>query len=129
VTAEYNEYTKNDYLLCWRCHYDVAILEQTGTFENEHARHVLEEDAPCVLCHDVHAPVDPGEKGLVSFEFGIKNGYDIQYIDGRDASTSFWLNGGQTVGFCYLNCHGEEHHPENYHRTDRECEMCHAPPP
>ena len=122
VIADYNiwNYGDGDYAVCWACHVEANIIaDAAGTpannrFGNLHGLHVNEEATPCILCHETHAPYDSGEAGLISFEFAIQNGYDISYIGGYNASTSFWIDGAQ--GYCYIRCHGTDHTPESYNR-------------
>ncbi len=116
VISDYNGYASGDYQLCWSCHIENKIMNQRNAFNNLHDKHVKGEDAPCILCHNAHAPYDNGETGLINFEYGIQNGYDIQYINGRDASTSFWISGN--MGYCYLRCHGKNHTPKKYSRSN-----------
>ncbi len=126
VTADYNPYTypDADYALCWNCHDEWQTIfgqsrfgkYKNGVFdENFHDKHVRGEQAPCFVCHDVHAPHDAGEPGLINFDFAVQLGYDIQYIGGRDGSTAFWINGNQ--GYCYIRCHGKDHTPKQYQRA------------
>jgi len=115
-TADYTTYNEGDgkYQACWDCHNENQTVAQNNKFEDLHRKHVRGEDAPCIMCHDTHGANDPGEPGLINFEFAIQNGYDIQYINGRDASTSFWTSGNK--GFCYIRCHGKNHTPKDYKR-------------
>ncbi len=129
VVQDYNPYTypDADYAICWTCHDENQTIygqspfgkydKRTGLFkENLHKKHVERENAPCIICHDVHAPHDAGESGLISFEYAVQNGYDIQYIGGYDASSAFWISADNTTGYCYIRCHGKDHTPKNYQR-------------
>ena len=131
VVASQNQYTfgDGDYAACWACHSEVAIMQSNNAFGSRHDKHVRDERTPCILCHDAHAPRDAGEAGLVDFTFGIDQGFGLQMIDGRDASSAFTINGAQTQGTCYLRCHGERHDPENYTRQPLDCTQCHDPHP
>ena len=126
VIADYNVWTQGDgdYAICWTCHDEQQTIfgqskfgkYKNGVFDkNYHDKHVRREDTPCIMCHDAHAPHDSGEAGLISFQFAIQNGYDIQYIGGYDASTAFWINGNQ--GYCYIRCHNKDHTPKSYQRA------------
>ncbi len=122
VTADYNRWTygDGDYAICWTCHSEAAIIRDANgnkafnRFEDLHDKHVRGEDAPCILCHDAHAPHDGGEAGLIDFTFALNNGYDIQMIGGRNPSNAFYINGNR--GYCYLRCHGKDHTPKSYNR-------------
>ncbi len=134
IIADYNRYRPNngetDYDLCWTCHDDDLVTKDRpmgdNTFEDLHDKHVQEKRSPCILCHDAHAPFDSGEAGLISFEFSIRNGYDIQHIDGYNDSTAFWLNNNR--GYCYLQCHNKPHDPYDYVHFNADttnCTACH----
>jgi hypothetical protein len=115
VMSDGNQWTQGDgdYQLCWNCHDEDYIMNQDNAFENLHDKHVKGARAPCAMCHDAHAPHDAGES-LINFDFAVQNGYDIEYIDGRDVSTSFWRDA--TDGFCYITCHSKRHDPKDYGR-------------
>ncbi len=130
VVTDYNNYSAGDYQMCWRCHDEDTIVWQNNAFRRLHREHVSGEDTPCVACHDAHAPFDSGELGLISFVFAFRNGFDIQYIDGYDASTAFWLNSSQSRGYCYIGCHNTNHTPKSYRRSmdlasTTDCTTCH----
>ncbi|MFQ5413217.1 MAG: cytochrome c3 family protein, partial [Phycisphaerae bacterium] len=130
VISDYNGYTESDYAVCWICHDATQTVFGMNAFRNRHQKHVVGESAPCVICHDVHQGFDPGEPGLINFENSVQNGYDIQFIDGHDASTAFWVDMGVNKGFCYLRCHGQNHTPKNYDRLNNplvDCSACHVP--
>ncbi len=135
ATNDYNPYNTADYQLCWRCHVENEIIGQRNAFDRRHELHVQGEDSSCITCHDAHAPFDSGEQGLINFEFAVQHSFDFQYLDGRDASTSFWFNSGQSRGSCYLGCHTENHTPERYmvrnNSNTEDCTACHpgGPPP
>jgi predicted CXXCH cytochrome family protein len=116
VTTDFNAYAPGNYQLCWRCHVEDEIIEQENAFRSLHKKHVNSEDSPCVACHDVHAPYDNSEPGLISFVFAVKNEFDFQLIDGYDHSTAFWFDSEQYRGSCYLACHNENHQPLNYQK-------------
>ncbi len=50
----------------------------------------------------------------MDFSYALANGFDMQLIGGRTASTAFWINGN--TGYCYIACHNKDHTPENYQR-------------
>ncbi|MFQ5591567.1 MAG: cytochrome c3 family protein, partial [Phycisphaerae bacterium] len=132
VTTDYNQHTlgDGDYAVCWICHDESATIEQTNAFKNLHKRHVDGARGPCIICHDVHGGFDSGEPGLINFENSVQNGYDILFIDGRDASSAFYLNAAQDAGNCYLKCHNKNHNPKTYPRTPNplvDCSACHVP--
>jgi hypothetical protein len=116
VVTDPNNYQQGngDYQLCWTCHDENAIVRGNNAFEDLHDTHVRGEDAPCIICHEVHSPYDAGEPGLINFDNAIQMGLDIGYIDGRDGSSSFWWDSNMNRGYCYISCHGKDHKPKNY---------------
>ncbi len=114
--ADNTSYSTSKYALCWTCHSERRVLYERNKFEDLHKKHVIGEKAPCVTCHGVHAPTDPGE-GLIDFSYALNNGFDLQLIGGRTRSTAFWISSDGRKGYCYLTCHGEKHDPEDYDRV------------
>ncbi|MHC4517290.1 MAG: cytochrome c3 family protein, partial [Planctomycetota bacterium] len=55
VTTDYNGWSKRngDYAQCWICHYESDIVTGDNAFGRQHDRHVRQEYAPCIICHDV----------------------------------------------------------------------------
>jgi predicted CXXCH cytochrome family protein len=131
VMTDRNPYGIGDgsYALCWGCHVESTIVQTSNAFGGRHRLHVISEGAPCILCHDVHRGFDAGEKGLIDFDASVRRGYNIAFIGGKDGSTSFSVNAGQTQGNCYIQCHGEDHTPKSYTRTvlakTTGCTPCH----
>ncbi len=130
VDTDYNSYSfgDGDYAACWRCHDETSTVFGNNAFSTKHSRHVSSERAACVTCHDVHSAYDPGEPGLINFEFGIFNGFNIAYRAGHEGSDAFYLNGSMTMGYCYINCHGKSHSPKSYTRNKNpmvDCSECH----
>ncbi len=131
VTTDYHGASTGDgsYAACWNCHDETATIVGGNAFKKLHDKHVIGENAPCYVCHQVHGGTDPGESGLINFEISIQQGYDIQYIDGRDASTAFTIDAGTNKGSCYIQCHGKDHKPKDYDRIDVStvsCNACHG---
>ncbi|MBI5863992.1 MAG: hypothetical protein HZB38_05710 [Planctomycetes bacterium] len=131
VTADNNPYSPGDgdYAACWSCHSENTIIQLNNAFANRHKKHVQEERAPCIICHDVHRGFDVAEPGLIDLDYPIRRGgYDISFINGRNGSTAFYLNAGQTQGSCYIRCHSESHTPQTYTRYNvatTTCSACH----
>ncbi|MEW6251529.1 MAG: cytochrome c3 family protein [Planctomycetota bacterium] len=134
-TADYTMYAPggSEYAACWQCHSESALMTQTNAFSDNHEVHVNWAKAPCILCHDVHRGFDVGEPGLIDFDYPVRRGgYDIQFIDGRNGSTAFWMNGTVTQGNCYIRCHSMEHASFGYVRRPAgtaSCTPCHTAPP
>lgn len=117
VVADQNNYAATDYDACWMCHDDNAIIFGTNQFKTLHKKHVKDKKSPCIICHDVHRGFDPGESGLIDFDYPIRNGgYDLSFINGADGSSSFWIDAGTNRGNCTIKCHGKKHTPKSYNR-------------
>lgn len=113
-------YDPSEYAVCWQCHDEGLVVQQPNAFGGNHSRHVVEANTPCIACHDVHAPYDAGESGLVDFGWSAENGIAFHLSWGEqsyDLSSSF-VDTGQDEGSCYLLCHGEEHNPQAYSGID-----------
>ena len=131
VTDDYSGYgaTDDDYAACWLCHDKDRILSQTNAFKSRHQRHVKGNKSPCIISHDAHAGYEADEPGLINLAYPVQGGYDIQFIDGRDGDTSFWIDTPEDEGNCYISCHGEDHTPADYERrvvSTTDCSLCHA---
>lgn len=134
--THHTSYASTDYNLCWSCHVETRIITDQANFP-EHNLHVVQENSPCIHCHDVHNSYDPAEPGLINFVYGVTN-LDVS-LNGNtpsNFSTSFQIMGNS--GQCYLLCHtesgygSEDHNPEHYMRNnmpvntvDGTCNACH----
>lgn len=128
ATADYTAYAALSYQLCWACHDENGVIWQMNRFRNQHSRHVDTADTPCVVCHDVHAPYDAGETGLINFDFAVLSGYDIAYLAGYDGSSSFAVDLARNRGTCSIACHGRTHTGRTYMRSTAiptDCTACH----
>ena len=131
VVNDRNSYSAGDgdYAACWLCHIENQVINQQNGFEELHKKHVREEKAPCIICHDAHAPFDAGEAGLINLAYSVQLGYDIGFSGGSDGSTSFRIEIAQDRGSCTITCHGENHSPKSYDRMNvqtTDCIACHA---
>jgi hypothetical protein len=130
VMADYNPWNlgDGDYAVCWTCHDEAVIVNGTNAFKQHHDSHVNGAASPCFVCHDIHAPAEPNEPGLINLEPPIQQGYDISYIEGYDKNSAFGVMYG--FGYCYLTCHGKPHEPMGYSPLagpDTSCLPCHLP--
>lgn len=138
VIQDFNNYAVGDYQICWTCHDPDLVIgpdknnKAVNAFSDLHWTHVVGEQATCIECHDTHRPHDIGEKGLITFDYPVSNGWTFWYIGGRNGSTAFWLNATETQGSCYLSCHNKDHKPKSYTRyevnTVTACIACHSAP-
>ena len=128
ATADYTPYTAFNYQLCWACHDENGTIWQVNRFRNQHSRHVNNANTPCIVCHDVHAPYDTGEIGLINFNIAVLSGYDIAYLAGYDGSSSFTIDLTRNRGTCSIACHGRTHTNRFYMRGSAittDCTACH----
>jgi predicted CXXCH cytochrome family protein len=97
------------YALCYKCHTRSGIIQdRAGRFPHE--RHVVENRAPCAVCHDAHG--SRRNRGLINFMLVDRTGLQVVRADrlGRLEFLSTQPGRGQ----CYLNCHGVEHDGFDY---------------
>ncbi|MFV1957905.1 MAG: cytochrome c3 family protein [Planctomycetota bacterium] len=114
VVADPRVRKTGDYDACWDCHDKSTILAKENAFEDLHEEHVEEEDVACAACHDVHAPYDSGERGLISFAVAFAKKWSISFLDGATLSTAFKVDTAREEASCTIKCHGEKHHPRTY---------------
>lgn len=133
--SHHQTFTTSDYSLCWTCHNTSTVTADQSAFP-EHRRHVVNQNSPCIHCHDVHAPYDVGEPGLINFVYGVTK-MDVS-LNGRtpsNYSTAFRAISGAQWG-CYLLCHAQgnlnsdDHDPQPYSRGSADtignsCTTCH----
>ncbi len=128
--AHYEPYNSSDYDLCWTCHSESDIVWSTNAFRRLHRRHVRNEQASCIHCHDVHYATDAAEPGLINLVYGVTNLSIGLTVGGTTYtySSAFGLS-SSTSGYCYMDCHGEVHNPETYWRSpltsNYDCSSCH----
>ena len=130
IMSDYNHMDPGggDYALCWKCHDMAGILSGDNAFDRYHGMHVYGTDSSCFTCHDVHAPADANEPGLINFEHAVQQGYDLSYVEGYDANTAFVFT--DDLGYCYVACHSTPHEPEAYipqAGPAPSCLPCHMP--
>jgi predicted CXXCH cytochrome family protein len=121
----------DEFALCWNCHNsdvvfapaDGAVLVGNNNFGGEHATHT--DDGPCIYCHDVHAPEEPGEAGLTNYSYGAAGGIlDYEYRNGPTTyvttpTTVYDRIGNGMPGDpqCGMTCHGTQHGNRNFTPT------------
>ncbi len=113
------------YALCWSCHDEAKVMGAENAFGKLHDKHVKKKNVPCIACHDVHGGADEGKPGMIDLAYGIEKGSGAQYIDHRDASTSFGLESGGQEGYCYIQCH-QKHAPKKYSRAKKTNTVVHS---
>jgi hypothetical protein len=98
------------FALCYGCHNRASILgDQSFPL---HRKHVVEEHAPCAICHDAH--------GISATQASPPNGTHLINFD-RDvvlpvggAAMPVFQDKGRFKGSCTLRCHGEVHDGKEY---------------
>lgn len=115
VVREQTDYRRQNFQACWSCHNENALLDKHTGLGKIHEKHVLKEGFPCIACHDTHGPYDRGEPGLINFKYSVRKGF-IQFIDGRNLHTAFWIDKANNEGHCYLKCHRKPHKSKKYRR-------------
>lgn len=99
------------YALCYRCHDRQSILNDRS-FE-KHKKHIVEEKTPCFACHDPHG-ISYSQGNSVNHSNLINFDSTIVFPD-TDSGRLEFEDLGSFRGRCYLECHGKQHAPEEYH--------------
>lgn len=94
------------YALCYRCHDRTKLLDDQGFYSvSGHRRHVVDQRAPCSVCHDPHGVQNDGNGDhthLINFDAAI-----VSPLPGN--STPLFYDLGTRSGRCALLCHGISH--------------------
>ena len=103
-TADGTEEGYDVYALCYRCHCRTAILSDLSF--PYHKLHVVDQKAPCSVCHDPHGVVSDPTTGdhthLINFDTRI-----VGPAPGE--SYPYFQDSGVFAGSCTLVCHGVTH--------------------
>ena len=102
--------SSSSYALCYKCHNRSSLLGGSGRFP--HDKHVVDKNASCAVCHDVHGSRQ--NIRLINFTLRTKVGNTVvsPNSSGRLEFAPDLARPGR--GSCYLRCHGEEHNPHSY---------------
>ncbi len=112
------EYEQNDptpesfpvYAMCYKCHNRNFLINDTArTFP--HREHVVEEQAPCAVCHDAHGSRQSSH--LINFMLRDRTGKTVVTPSASQKRLEY-ISLGPGHGQCYLTCHGENHEPKSY---------------
>ena len=90
------------YALCYKCHNRNSLLSDESF--PEHRMHVVEERAPCTVCHDPHGVAPTAH--LINFDKTI--------VFPNDKGEVRYEDRGKFSGACSLRCHGENHDLRTY---------------
>ncbi len=114
-TTDYTTETYQAYELCYQCHDQNAIINNTANEfgEKVHKKHIVDADTPCNICHDPHGI--SGSQGTVLGNSHLIN-FDISAV--RESTGMMgrleFIDDGEFAGTCYLSCHGRNHNPKIY---------------
>ncbi|MCK5222582.1 MAG: hypothetical protein KAR14_13435, partial [Candidatus Aminicenantes bacterium] len=98
-------YQQSNYDLCWKCHRPEIVMSENFTTFKYHRKHVDEENTPCSVCHDPHGSRQ--NVGLINFDTSA-------VFPNLNGELKFEVIGNK--GYCYLQCHGEDHSPADYEK-------------
>ena len=109
-TAAYQPESESVYALCYRCHDRSKLLNDSGSFSSFlHGKHVVDQQAPCYICHDPHGVQSDGNGDhthLINFAKNM-----VSAVSGNPAP--LFIDGGSRAGSCVLVCHGRTHDDNN----------------
>jgi len=103
--SDYTNWSEAVYALCFKCHDPYLLMDRNISGFGPHNKHIRGENTPCSVCHDPHGSVNA--PGLINFDTNV-------VFPNSNGLLKFEVIGGR--GYCYLNCHGEDHNPEDYRR-------------
>lgn len=110
---ESGTYSGSDFTSCFTTGCHGGDRPSNNTF-GDHRTHVWDMEFTCIHCHDVHSSAElklsgTPEAGLIDLHWGFNWCTEVyDYTEGRNRQTSF------TPGYCFIQCHNENHNPENY---------------
>lgn len=110
-TGEYQQESQDAYALCYGCHSRDSILaDESFAF---HFKHVVEEEAPCSICHDAHG-IDVSKGGTPENNAHLIN-FNTDYVE-PDTVTNLleYRTTAPGAGECSLRCHQEDHSAREY---------------
>jgi len=108
-TTDGTQESAQNYALCYRCHNQTSILNDQSF--SEHRLHIVDQKAPCSVCHDAHGILDDNISGshthLINF--------DTRYVFALAPNTvPLYQDTGNFTGSCTLICHGKTHNKLKY---------------
>lgn len=105
LTTDYTHWIEANYALCYKCHNPITIFDENLSGFEKHETHVRGADTPCSVCHDPHG--SPNYVGLINFDTNV-------VFPNMNGELKFETIGDR--GYCYMQCHGNEHSPKEYRR-------------
>jgi len=101
-TADYTPETPENYALCYKCHNRNSILNDESF--KEHRRHIVDQQAPCAICHDPHGISDI--QGNSTNNSHLMN-FDVVVVRQDNEGRREFQDLGRFSGQCFLVCHGQ----------------------
>ena len=115
VLDDNQPYTPTNYALCYKCHGESILMDETRSAFALHRKHVMEGRTPCFVCHDAHgvrSGVPITQTKLINFAVTGANGGTI--VAPSSSGRLEYVSTGPRQGQCYLTCHGRDHNPLEY---------------
>ncbi len=109
ITADQTPESQSNYDLCYKCHDRGQFITPQAT-GFPHARHVVDQQAPCAACHDAHGSRQNAH--LINFMVRDQNGRET--VAPNAAGRLEYISSGAGRGSCSLQCHGADHDARNY---------------
>lgn len=97
------------YALCYKCHSRTNIQEDRSF--KKHKLHIVEENAPCSICHDPHG-VSSTQGNSINNSHLIN--FDLRFVTPSSSGALRFEDLGEGRGRCYLTCHTQDHNPKEY---------------
>jgi predicted CXXCH cytochrome family protein len=109
ATADLTPESYSKFDLCYQCHdRDRFVMPSATGFP--HARHVVDQQTPCAVCHDAHGSRD--NPHLIDFMLQDVNGRPV--VAPNTAGRLDYVLMGPGRGSCSLACHGAQHDARSY---------------
>ncbi len=109
LTADPTPESTANYDLCYQCHDRGQFVTPQAT-GFPHAIHVVDQQAPCAVCHDAHGSRQNAH--LINFMLRDQNGREVVTPNG--AGQTDYVSSGVGRGSCSLRCHGADHDARSY---------------
>ena len=109
VTADPAPESVSNYDLCYKCHDRGQFITPQAT-GFPHAVHVVDQQAPCAVCHDAHGSRQNAH--LINLMLRDQNGREV--VSPNAAGRIDYVSMGPGGGTCSLACHGAQHDARSY---------------
>ena len=109
VTADLTPESTANYDLCYQCHDRGQFVTPQAT-GFPHAVHVVDQQAPCAVCHDAHGSRQNAH--LINFMLRDQDGREV--VSANASGQIDYVSTGAGRGTCSLRCHGADHAARAY---------------